>query len=209
MKPSVQNAFKAFTETFEGALNFMYLDVLGLVTTGYGNKVDSWSEVSCLQWVHLRTGVEATRAEVVQAWNAVKSATALERAGGGHFAALTDLRLTPDALTRLFNDRMLSNETFYVRRWANWDAWPADAQLGAHSCGWAAGAMWVAPKFDAAVAALDFDTAAKECWLTDTNNPGLHPRNLANVHLFENAAAVLSLPIFDPETLYYPGTPSI
>ena len=48
------------------------------------------------------------------------------------------------------------------------------------------------PTFRAACQKLDFKTAAAECKMNEAGNPGLVPRNQANVTLFSNAAIVLA-----------------
>jgi GH24 family phage-related lysozyme (muramidase) len=87
------------------------------------------------------------------------------------------------------------------------------------------------PKFAAHMYAGDFAKAVDECWIgpkyreviidkkkqlivdptttpeeraPDPKNTGIHPRNLANVKLLRNAAAIITSRL-DPEVLYYPA----
>jgi hypothetical protein len=63
------------------------------------------------------------------------------------------------------------------------------------------------PQFRAACQNLDFNAAAAECKMSEAGNPGLVPRNQANVTLFSNAAVVLAGQAqggLQPATLYYP-----
>ncbi len=49
---------------------------------------------------------------------------------------------------------------------------------------WAAGPALVAPHWEAACKAQDWATAALQCHLDDSHNPGLRPRNAANRALY-------------------------
>jgi hypothetical protein len=85
---------------------------------------------------------------------------------------------------------MDQTENFLKSRteFAEFDDWPADAQLGLLSMAWALGPAFRFLNFQAACQARDFRTAAVESHMNDTNNPGLRPRNKANFQLFESAA---------------------
>jgi hypothetical protein len=212
MRPAVAAAFTGFTAQFEGIVPEMYTDVLGLVTTGIGNLIDPVAAALYLPWTRRSDGGLASAAEVAAEWGAVKT---------GKLAwyprrAPRPLFLTSAAVSALVARRLNANEVFLAKRWPNWAQWPADAQLAAHSCAWAAGPAWHAPAFDTAVGQLHFYTCAGaqgdagadpscrgEAWLNDTGNPGLRPRNLANKALFTNAAVVI-LDGYDPDTLVWP-----
>ena len=91
----------------------------------------------------------------------------------------------------------------------SFDTWPADAQLALLSMAWAMGPGGPGgfPHFRAGCQALDFKTAAAQCQMNAAGNPGLVPRNQANVTLFSNAAIVLAGEAkgsFQRPTLYYP-----
>lgn len=216
MRAAVRAGFRAFTAPLEGVVPVMYTDVLGLVTTGVGNLIDPVSTALHLPWVRRSDGCAATQDEIAAEWHAVKSS---RRRGSALYLRDADL----DALVL---HRLDANELYLSRRWANWTDWPADAQLGAHSCAWAAGPAWAAPHFDAAASAGDFGACAGtpgtdgndpadrgHAWLRDTKpeddargvhgptlNPGLRPRNLKNQALFANAARVLAEAL-DPDLL--------
>lgn len=198
----------------------MYCDVRGLVTTGIGNLIDPVSAALALHWVRADGFADARPDEVTAEWIDVKRSRQRGK----------NLILTASSLSDVFHAQLERNEALLAKRWPNWADWPADAQLGAHSCAWAAGAAWAAPKFDAAVAALDFDACAGdpfapsndpatrgEAWLRDTKleddnagvhlatlNPGLRPRNVANRLLFWNAARVVSQGL-DRDELHWPN----
>jgi hypothetical protein len=207
MWPSVKSAFPAFTVRFEGRVPCMYTDVLGLVTTGVGNLIDPMYSAMSLPWTRRADGALATQGEIVTEWQAVKRLRLA--ATPGYPGRL--LCLANDVIDTLVLRKLLLNEAFLAKRWVNWATWPADAQLGAHSCAWAAGPGWAAPHFDAAVLAGDWSACAGtpgtsgddatthgHAWLRDSTapdeggqpnlNPGLRERNLANQVLFANAA---------------------
>ena len=212
MKAAVRAAARAFTAQYEGCVSEMYVDVLGLVTCAIGNLVDPMPAVLGLPWIRRADGQPATAAEIAAEWQEVKSSKIPWYPHRGP----RPIYLADDGINTLFFRRLDANDRILANRWPNWDQWPADAQLGAHSCAWAAGGAWRAPAFDAAVGRLDFQTCAGapgdanndlgcrgQAWLNDAGNPGLRPRNLANKVLFWNAAVVLN-DGRDPEVLYFP-----
>lgn len=216
MKAAVAAGLVALFSKWEGALPFMYLDVKCLVTTGVGDLVDPVGLALGLPWVN-PDGTAANHATINAEWMAVKARRDLAPCGGGHFASVTKIRLTKDGVLEVIRRTMATDEAYFLRRWPAFASWPADAQMATFSWAWAVGAASPYPKFSSALVALDFDAAAEECWIgpryldahgvpmADPKNPGVHPRNLANVQLFKNAARVLETGA-DPERIYYPGT---
>lgn len=206
MRDSVRNTFVPFTISFEGAVPWMYVDVKGYVTTGFGNLIDPISSALGLPWLRNSDNAPASQSEIADEWNRVKG-SGLEQAGGESNAAqnITTLHLDSDGINRLVQGKLDSNEAILSGRFSNWDSWPADAQLAAHSMAWADGANFRFPKLVAAVNAMypDFTTAADESHTDDMGNPGLKPRNKATFILWNNGASVLNNNL-DPERLYYP-----
>lgn len=225
MWPTVRSNARAFQIRFECEVDEMYVDVEDLVTCADGNLIDPLPAALALQWTRRADGQPASTAEVAAEWHFVKD----HRLGWWPHRQPRPIYLTPEALERLFFQKFDQNEIYLARRWTVWDRAPADAQMGAHSCAWAAGAGWHAPDFDAAFERFDFrklsgmpgtdgnDPALRGfAWLRDTKpaddaagnhrptaNPGLRPRNLANQQLFWNAGTVLA-DGRDPSVLYWP-----
>jgi len=192
MKQTVSDAFPSFSTRFEGRLNFMYLDVKGLVTTGIGNLIDPFSSAANLPWQ--LNGRDATPDEVAAEWHVVKSdPDGRSQRGGGSFESITALRLNDTAVDDLVRQRLAGMESFLVSRpeFAVFQDWPADAQMGLFSMAWAMGPAFKFPRFQAACAAQDFRAAADQSHINDDNNPGLRPRNAANRQLFLSAADVI------------------
>jgi hypothetical protein len=209
--PSVLSAFVPFNKRFEGYVPWMYADVKNLVTTGMGNLIDGSPDANpeapavALGWHHERDGSKATPAEIVGAWHAVKNA-GLAGVGGGSpkFAALSDLRLDDSAIQQLIDAKVAQNDAILNKRFAGYHAWPADAQLGAHSISWAAGGNFNFPRFQAEASKLvpNFNILAKESYMNDTRNPGLKPRNVANQILFTNAQRAVDQGLAFDELIY-------
>lgn len=202
MRDAVRAAVRGFTDRFESTVPWMYLDVRGLVTVAIGNLIDPLPLAIGLPFLH-GDGSPATREEIAAEWGRVKSFQSRASAGGGWFREVTTLHLAADGIARVFQSRLNLNEVYLRRRFAGYDAWPADAQLGVISMAWAEGPAFDFPRFEAAALKQDFSTCSLECHMADATNPGLRPRNLATAVLFANAAAVLASGD-DPEVLHYP-----
>lgn len=173
----------------------MYLDVLGLVTTGVGNLIDPMAPALVLAWVHKLDATPATRAEVVAEWNIVKNAQPMRKLGGGAFARLTTLMLTDAAIDALVLERLMLDEAGIKSGYSAWETYPANVQTAMLSMVWAMGAGRIVPcpafqypHFRLAVLDADWAAAADQCKMDETGNPGLVPRNVANKKLFLAAA---------------------
>lgn len=204
----------------------MYLDTLGLVTTGRGNLIDPVTPALALPWQMAlpggALGVLATHDQVVGEWMRIKALQSMKMRGGGAFAAVTTLRLSPEAVNNLTWGKLLENEEMLRRSFPNLENWCADAQLALFSMAWAMGAGFahLFPTFTSQVNGGHYllcagppgdariDLAARgSSWMRDgdpgqttpNKNPGLRPRNLANKVLWTNAQYSQ-----DPEVLWYP-----
>lgn len=211
MYPSVQSAFHGFNTPFEGAISFMYQDVKGLVTIGVGNLIDPVQLAQALPFRFKSDGTSASVDQITAEWQAIKNNPTLARAGYRACEPITQLELSDDSINSLVAGRLAQNESFLKRQpWFQaFDAWPADAQMGLLSMAWAMGpgGPETFPKFCAACQKLDFVTAAAECKMDESGNPGLIPRNRANFTLFSNAAVVhadAAQANFQRAALYYP-----
>lgn len=193
MRASVRRAFVPFTVALEGAVRWMYLDILGLVTTAIGNLVDPVGLVVGVPFVR-RDGTPATAAEIVAEWQRVKvqSCIAAKEFTGkecgwrghrdraclahlGHRAAelVTVLRLTPAGVDQVVYRKLDEHDAALVARWPDMLNWPADAQLAVHSMAWACGSGFHSgrrgfPRLAAALDARDFERATMECHIDET-----------------------------------------
>lgn len=202
MKDSVAAAFPWISAGFEGRVPYMYLDILGLVTTGVGNLIDPIEHAMGLPWTH-RDGRLANAMDVRLEWGAIKHHPNLAKWGHRPAADLTDLRLSESAIDALVTSKALEFETVLRRRFPAWDTWPADAQLAVLLMAWALGPSFHFVNLATALGRPDFAIAALSCEMDATHNAGLKPRNAAVKLCFTNASSVVRYGI-DPEILHYP-----
>jgi len=204
MHSTVNDAFPTFSKTFEGYVKWMYLDIKGLVTIGIGNLIDPVAQATSLPFVDAK-GVPATPAQISAEWTKLKAMTALAQKGHRACEAVTALRLSDPSIDVLVRQRLASNEAALQKTFHDFQAWPADAQLGVLSMAWAMGSAfhekW--PRFKQACNAADWRAAAENCRMKEAGNPGLIPRNNANQRLFRNAHEVVAQKL-DPSRLFYP-----
>lgn len=210
IRPAVLDAWHAFSEPLEGRVHSMYLDVLGLVTTGVGNLIDTPDQAAALPWVHERTGARATRDEVIAAWRALKARKDLAKLHYKYAAALNDLRLTDAAIDAMVLDKLRSNAAYLQsRHFRDFAEWPADAQLGVLSMAWAVGPGFPVKfgNFTRAVVAAEASRwidAKACCKIRELGNPGVVPRNRANERCFDNAHTT-HIHGLDPAALNWPA----
>ena len=202
MKNSVTRIFPSFTTDLEGNINWMYLDVKGLVTTGKGNLIDPVSLALALPFAKIDK-VPASRQEIVDEWNKMKTNTYLAKAGANAARKIASLFIAQSDVDALVLKQLYMNEKVLVTHFPEWNSWPADAQLGVCSIAWAMGPEFVHkfPRFTQACKKNDWKTASLECFMNTTNNKGLVPRNYIDRKLFECAARVVE-PRLDPEVIW-------
>jgi GH24 family phage-related lysozyme (muramidase) len=202
MYPSVAAAFPQFTERFEGHVPFMYLDVKGLVTTGRGNLIDPVQYAEMLPWIHKSDGSPAMQGEIVSEWTAVKAAFNLRLMGGMAYSKITKLCLSGPVIDNLTETKMYEMWQKLLTRFPNLETVPADMQLAVLSLAWACGPFFQFSKFEQALACEDYVTCATEGQMNAQGNPGLVPRNAANMKLCLNASNVVKAHL-DPSVLLY------
>jgi hypothetical protein len=198
MQVSVRTAWCDFNRSLEGWISWMYLDVKGLVTAGMGNLIDPVGAALTLPWVD-GTGAAASQGDIQAEWQRTKDNLALAHQGANAAKQVTALRLGDPDITDLvlakldYNERVLKSYSAF----ANFDAWPADAQLGLLSMAWAMGPGFgpTFPHFSQAASAGNFTTAAGDCEMNASANPGLVRRNAANRQAFLYASTATDLAI--------------
>jgi hypothetical protein len=213
---SVQDAFIAFTTPMEGRVPFMYLDVKSLVSTGVGNLLDADSgehfgtnpqplpDIFTLEWFDKDTRAIASHSEIEDEYRTVKfSGTA--HASLKQKEDITRLRISDQTIDDLVLRKLFSFEDTLRNRpaFTLLDEWPADGQLGLFSMAWALGPAFRFPKFEAAAAAQDWLTMARECRMTEAGNPGVIPRNVRNRLLFTLADWMAAPPPGEFSALVY------
>jgi len=211
MRDAVRDAFYRFNAPMEGEVPHLYVDVKNLVSIGVGALVDPLALALHLP-LKRADGSLATREEIITDWNAVKNGPDFARLGYRAAAKVVKLHLEPLDLEQLLLGKLAQNDAYLAHRFSasnngnelGFEAWPADAQLGAHSLSWACGPAFKFPNLEAALRVMDFETSAIECFMPEEKTiSGLRPRNRANKLLFQNAAIVLAEHL-DPDVLYWP-----
>ncbi len=192
MQPAVRAAWRPFNEPLEGLTSWMYLDIKGFVTTGMGNLIDPVSLALQLAWFD-STGAQASEATVRAEWHNIKNNLALAHQGAQAARAVATLHLDDAGIDTLVQ-QMLDKDEQILRAtpaFADFDQWPADAQLGLLSMAWALGPGFAPkfPHFAQACAARDFTQAATECAISTVGNPGVIRRNAADRQAFIFAAS--------------------
>lgn len=107
----------------------------------------------------------------------------------GHLAAMqaTRCRLTDDGVRLVTDGKLVEMWRSLLLRFPRLDQAPADAQLATLSMAWALGPAWDEdewPKLTAAIRTGDWATAAGQCKLRESDNPGVIPRNRRNRELY-------------------------
>jgi hypothetical protein len=207
LKDAVLASFADWNSQFEGALPFMYTDIKGLVTTGIGNLIDPVARALVLPWEN-QDGSPSSQDQIAAAWRIVKGAW--PKVQSNNCEHLTTIRLSKAGIQQLVESRLKSNDAFMASKFPGYHDWTADAQMASHSLGWAMGLGHLDPHtgdFKEWIRAMsqsppDYRAASEAAHMNETGNPGLVPRNLANIVLFENAARILE-GTGDPEVLYY------
>lgn len=211
MKASVRSAFVSFTAPLEGVVPFMYLDILGLVTTAIGNLIDPKEHAHACPFVRM-DGTPATRQEISEDWERVKGRQDMKLRGGFAFRSVAQLRLTPVGIEQVVFLKLDQMERELKKRFPEFEEWPADAQLATLSMSWACGPHFRFPSLADALQKKDFAAAARHCHIntdgpdgvagTLDDNRGVIPRNVANKAMYRNAA-VVARDSLDYEKLFY------
>lgn len=205
MRESAISAWVEYNDDLEGICFWMYLDQIGLVTTGMGLLINSTRAALSLPWKR-PDGSRASRAEIEAEWHKVAAMTDLAGIGGGNFAAFTTLRLTKADVAASTARKLRVTSKILRQHYPDWDSWPADAHLAAASVAWAVGSIGSVegyPKMRAALLRGDFDEAAKEATFRDPTVGTYGKRQAKQQLCFQNAAKV-TRNAGDPERLWWP-----
>lgn len=207
LRPAVVEAFPGFSVRFEGRVLSMYLDILGLVTIGVGNLIDTVGQAVALPFIHEKTGQRATPAEIAEAWRTLKARKDLAKLHYKYAAALNDLRLTEAAVDDLVRSKLESNAAYITsKHYPRFPEFPADAQLAIMSMAWAVGPGFPVKfgNFSQQVGKQDWLGAKACCKIREAGNPGVVPRNRANELCLDNAHTVAANGL-DPSELNWPA----
>lgn len=202
MRASVSEAFVRFSTPLEGALGFMYLDQLGLVTTSIGVLVHPLPLALGLPWIVPGEGRTATRQEVAEDWERVHERQDLRMRGGATYAQVARLRLAPGGIELVARRKLDDMVAKLRRRFDEWDQWPADAQLAVLSLAWACGPAFRFPKLAGHLQDQDWRAAATETDIRPDHGT-IRKRNEWMRQCYENAARCYDT-MGDRERLWWP-----
>lgn len=194
----------------------MYQDHLGYVTIAIGNKIDPEEHAHALAgrgaplYHKEPPGVPLTTLasdpEVGTEWQRIKNAPGLTTGGWQAAEPLAILRMRDDGITNLVANVAAEMEQYlangHIAEFADFQSWPADAQLGLLSMSWAMGQYFADhnqwPNFRGNCGSQDWLSAARDC---NMSNSWLAKRNAVNRGLFRNAAYSAAPPPSDPSEL--------
>lgn len=197
MHASVRAKLSGFLKEYEGKVGFMYLAKNAAVTVGIGHEIDPISRAKGVKFQFKgQPGSDGSGAFEAE-WALVKSRKDLINKGAAAFDAITKLELSDAGIEALVVRASNSIEDYIKTNaaarkfYADFDSWPADAQLGFMGVAWGGIPLpqfgW--HKFPEACRTQDWATAAKECKITSPIAAG---RNEAHQRMFNNAAKVIS-----------------
>jgi GH24 family phage-related lysozyme (muramidase) len=205
MRASVADYIYQFNAAFEGVVPWMYLDTKGLVTVANGNLIDPIGLARGLEMRHVSTGQLATQSEVDAEWRAVKANVAGAKNGHRWIRKFTRLEMSSEGMEALARKAAESFASACRVQFAEWDSWPADAQLATLSLCYALGPGQLFRVFRSFVnAAKNQDW--KSCMVHGQIKPvpGIVERNVAMQICFSNADRV-KRELCDAEVLHYPA----
>lgn len=183
--PDVLADWGAWSARLEGRKNFLYLDSIGLPTTGIGCLCKPMSVSLVLPWLR-PDGSPASPAEIAADFRRVCACPPDMLAE--HYRSPTGLHLSDDAIDALAAHRLQANADVLVRYFHDLASYPAPVQRALYSIAWACGAgfppSW--PHLTACVLRRDWRAAAANA----TGATLARERNAAQVALFLEAAAM-------------------
>ncbi|MDE2101612.1 MAG: hypothetical protein KGL39_30480 [Patescibacteria group bacterium] len=147
---------------FEGCVPWMYLDTRGFVTVGVGNMLPIVEAATALPFQYNGTG--ATQDQIASDYFRVKGMAAGRLPK--FYACSTSVTLTQEEIQLLLYRRLPEFEQGLRQLYPGYDTFPDAAKLGLIDMAYNLGVYGLAnnyPKFNAAVRAQDWATAATEC----------------------------------------------
>ena len=230
MYPIVKQRFMWFTEQFEGAIRYMFLDIEGRVGTAYGIDLDADAsgrqplavarsqglpKARALVWRVRGTSDIASTPQIDAEWDLIKSKPSGKNYGFGYYKQFTTLELSEGSMKKRVEELLDRNEQALKRDAAfrDLDSWPADAQLAVMGLAWngvghltgnGRGTLANPAAFRDACQRKDFTAAAELCQMQASY---LARRSQAQKDLLLNAATVVAEEgqgYYQKQELYWP-----
>jgi len=203
----VREVFVKFSSEFDPPILWMYLDRAGLVRTGIDCLLEPIDKALIVSWTSRNDGHKAEPNEISADWVRVKKNRLLAHHGPARAQFMTNLDLSSEGIEQLVKGQLdaYESDVGQILPEQDWEAYPANVQLvmlsmlwvtgGANQfiAGWrpdsgvnAEGTRWA--RFLTAMRESAWTTAAEHCFLDDSRNARIQPRNWAHRKLLKAAA---------------------
>ncbi len=172
---------------FEGVVNHMYLDTVGLVTVGVGNMLPTPAAARMLAFVHNYDLKPATPQEITMEFDVIHDQPKGRKES--FYKAYTKLKLTDLEIVSLFNKRVDDFVESLTHYYKHFRGYPETVQLAMLDMAFNLGAFALAnrwPKLNAAINAGDWQQAAVHSLRPQSHDA----RNEAIKNLFLSASGV-------------------
>lgn len=204
---SVLDAFPIVTKPLEGCILWPYLDVFGLATTGYGCLCDSAVEMAKIEWIG-----DPSEAQVATEFAKIKKYP--KALHWKLYESATTLRMTQASADALLDARANVFAAYMEQHYfADWQNWPADAQMAWMLTSWACGPGSPGIFKTCANLCLKRNWQDARQWARikvgtpgqSDYNPGVVPRNAQIMLCLQNAADIDNQDDMATPALYWPG----
>jgi GH24 family phage-related lysozyme (muramidase) len=192
---------------YEGNVNYLYLDINGNPTIGYGHLVAKVSDAAALPFVLKAGGAVANTVQKQTEWTTIKSKPFGTTYPATYYAPFCTLLLQQADIDNQLSKDLAATEHQLGVYFTNYGKYPQPAKEGLVDMGFTQGVQGLAsgfPNFVAAVKNMDWATAANEC-----NRPQLAAsRNLEVMNLFLSAVKPAPTPTRPKPTPTHTGSGS-
>jgi GH24 family phage-related lysozyme (muramidase) len=172
---------------YEGNTNFLYLDINGNPTIGYGHLVPDSVSAAALPFLLNAGNTAATPLQKQTEWTTIKSKPFGKTYPASYYSPFCTMHLQQSDIDNLLTSDLTSTEQQLSAFFSNYSQFPQPAKEGLVDMAYTQGVRGLStgfPNFVAAVKILDWATAANEC-----NRPQLAAaRNLEVKNLFLSVA---------------------
>ena len=157
----------AMLKGYEGCIPYMYLDTRGFVTVGVGFWLDCAENAANYTFHRNHDLQKATPAEVKAEWAHLKcqAVNHLET----YYQQFTTMQMMQPDIDAVLTQKLLTFETQARQTFADWDDFPAPAQLALIDMIYNLGSLVAFPRLVRYATSKDWVRCAQQCW---RNGPG-------------------------------------
>ena len=159
MDPVLTTDIIELLERHEGVRSYMYLDTVGVVTTGCGHAIFRSQDAVVLPFRRFKDNLLATPQEIITSWSRLKYQTGIPKLQADKSLYLTEPDIESLIMKDLSRFQPIMDKTFPA-----FDSYPQSVQLGLWDMVWQLGSFIHFPKFVAYVKLLDWAGAADQCF---------------------------------------------